>query len=355
MSNILVTGATGFLGGHVVKRLVYEGVNVTAIGRNKTIGNTLPKDVRFLQVSLEDRQRIFQAMQHQDFVIHFGALSSVWGKYENFYNSNVIGTQNIVDAALSYNVKRFVHVSTPSIYFNLQERTKVNVKENSVLPNPAINFYADVKSEDSILTQLGKENIHADDIHYIFLSHFHADHMCALNDFPKSKFICSKEAYLSVKNKKGVSAVKSAFIPNLLPTDFEQRVFFIEDSKIAQISSQSIKTIEEVFQKPLYDIWGDGSCLAINLSGHAKGQLGLIFENDKSETIFLVADAVWRSVGFRENRPPSKGNSTISKRCVLRLAKLSFPFIKYLALWVILFLCIISTNPFCFKFFLYLF
>lgn len=145
MSNILVTGATGFLGQHVVKRLVVKGYNVTAIGRNKTIGKTLPKDVRFISLSLEDRKGIFNAMQNQDVVIHCGALSSVWGKYEDFYTSNVVGTQNMVDAALLHNIKRFVHVSTPSIYFNLQDRSKINVKEDSLLPNPAINYYADTK------------------------------------------------------------------------------------------------------------------------------------------------------------------------------------------------------------------
>jgi len=163
-----------------------------------------------------------------------------------------------------------------------------------------------IKPEESILAQLAQENIFADDIQYIFLSHFHADHMCGLKDFPNSQFICSKEAYLSIKNKKDIGAVLSAYIPNLLPADFEERVSFIEDSKTTQMRNPSINTIIDVFQKPLFDIFGDGSCIAINLSGHAKGQYGLIFENDKKETIFLIADAVWRSVGYRENRPPSK-------------------------------------------------
>ncbi|WP_097072689.1 NAD-dependent epimerase/dehydratase family protein [Ureibacillus xyleni] len=142
---MLVTGATGFLGGHVVNRLVNEGYRVTAVGRNKYIGESLPADVHFVQVSLEDREGILKVMQNQDFVIHCGALSSVWGNYEDFYKSNVIGTQNMVDAAFSAGVKRFVHVSTPSIYFNLHDRSKLNVKENSEIPSPAINFYADTK------------------------------------------------------------------------------------------------------------------------------------------------------------------------------------------------------------------
>ncbi|MDN4494849.1 MBL fold metallo-hydrolase [Ureibacillus aquaedulcis] len=163
-----------------------------------------------------------------------------------------------------------------------------------------------VKAEDSILAQLEKENIFADEIRYIFLSHFHADHMCGLKDFPNSIFICSKEAYHSVKTKKGIGAAKSAYIPDLLPSDFEERALFIEDTKTAPVGSQTSSMISKVFQKPLYDLWGDGSCLAINLSGHAKGQFGLIFEDEKKETVFLVADSVWRSAAFRENRPPSK-------------------------------------------------
>ncbi|SOB99283.1 metallo-beta-lactamase superfamily protein [Ureibacillus xyleni] len=163
-----------------------------------------------------------------------------------------------------------------------------------------------VKEKDHIVEQLKRENIGVKEIKYIFLSHFHADHMCALKDFPYSQFICSKEAYLSVKNKKGVRAVLSAYIPTLLPEDFGKRVHFIEDKATALIDKPELNTIHKVFQKPLYDIWGDGSCLAINLSGHAKGQYGLIFENETNETIFLLADAVWRSKAFRENLPPSK-------------------------------------------------
>lgn len=143
--NILVTGATGFLGQHLVKRLAEEGYRVTAIGRNKTIGNALPGDVRFVQASLEDREAIFQAMQNQELVVHCGALSSVWGKYDTFYHANVLGTQNMVDSALFYKIKRFVHVSTPSIYFSLQERSKLDVKEDSALPNPPVNYYAKTK------------------------------------------------------------------------------------------------------------------------------------------------------------------------------------------------------------------
>lgn len=145
MSTILVTGATGFLGQYTVRRLVNKGFQVTALGRNKAVAATFPQEVRFIQVSLEDRKGIFNAMKDQEFVIHCGALSSVWGKYEDFFNANVAGTQNTADAALASGVKRFVHVSTPSIYFNLQERTKMDVKEDCILPHPSINFYAQTK------------------------------------------------------------------------------------------------------------------------------------------------------------------------------------------------------------------
>ncbi|WP_158582978.1 MBL fold metallo-hydrolase [Lysinibacillus yapensis] len=163
-----------------------------------------------------------------------------------------------------------------------------------------------VKENESIVEQLQQENIREEEIQYIFLSHFHADHMCGLKDFPNSTFICSKEAYDSVKNKQGIRAVMAAYIPNLLPHDFEERAIFIEDMQIAGMEHPPFEVISEVFEKPLYDLWGDRSCFAINLSGHAKGQYGLIFQDEKQQTIFLVADAVWRSAAYRENRPPSK-------------------------------------------------
>lgn len=140
----LVTGATGFLGQKLAYRLANMGYEVTAIGRNKQIGQKLEESgIEFIACSLEEREPIISACQGKDYVFHSGALSSPWGKYKDFYNSNVIGTRNIIEGSKQADVKRLIHVSTPSIYFYYDER--LDVKEHDTIPKQFVNHYAQTK------------------------------------------------------------------------------------------------------------------------------------------------------------------------------------------------------------------
>ena len=68
--------------------------------------------------------------------------------------------------------------------------------------------------------QLAQRGIEAKEISIIFISHFHADHVAALKDFPRAKFVYLPLAFASVRGKTGFSAVRKAFLPNLLPNAF---------------------------------------------------------------------------------------------------------------------------------------
>lgn len=140
----LVTGVTGFLGQKLAARLISMGYEVTGIGRNKVIGDSLSMiGVRFISASLEDKEKVEGACKDQDFVFHCGALSSPWGRYQEFYQSNVLGTQNIISGCQKHSVTRLIHVSTPSLYFHFDER--LNVKETDELPDKFVNHYAHTK------------------------------------------------------------------------------------------------------------------------------------------------------------------------------------------------------------------
>lgn len=142
--NVLVTGSTGFVGGALANRLHKMGVDVCATGRNRDKGEILQKNgIQFVAVDLADTKKVKSLCVHRDFVFHCGALSSPWGRYRDFYNANVIGTQNIVDGCLQHDVKRLIHVSTPSIYFNFRDR--LQVKEDDPLPTVMVNSYAQTK------------------------------------------------------------------------------------------------------------------------------------------------------------------------------------------------------------------
>ncbi len=137
----LVTGATGFLGGALARRLHGMGWDVTALGRNASRLDQLENEgMRALQLDLKDKNAMAAACKDQEIVFHCAALPSPWGNFEAFYQANVIGTRNVIRGCEENKVKRLVYVSTPSLYFGYSSR--MNVKETDALPEPVSNYAA---------------------------------------------------------------------------------------------------------------------------------------------------------------------------------------------------------------------
>lgn len=144
MNRALVTGATGCLGRHLALRLAEQGWRVTGMGRKKEYGIQLEaKGIQFYQGDLRDKSVAAEACANQDAVFHCAALSSPWGKYQDFYSSNVEATQHLVDGCRRADVQRFIHVSTPSVYFNY--RPRYDIHEDDPMPAKPVNHYAATK------------------------------------------------------------------------------------------------------------------------------------------------------------------------------------------------------------------
>ena len=138
--------------------------------------------------------------------------------------------------------------------------------------------------------QLSEIGISPHDVTHVIISHFHADHIGGLKDFTEAKFICLESAYEGVRNRTGFAALKNAFLPDLLPRDFEDRVMFLKDATV----SDEFAPFDRY-----HDVFGDGSILAFDLSGHAPGQMGII-----TGSRFFVADACYHSDSYRKMLPP---------------------------------------------------
>lgn len=134
--------------------------------------------------------------------------------------------------------------------------------------------------------QLLARGIQPDDVKYIILSHFHADHIGGCRDFPQATFICSRRDYEYLAPKSGMSALKEAFIPKLLPINFINRVQFVEEKPLVQPAH-----VGDIFTAG-YDVFGDGSVTAIFLPGHTHFQFGIVVQTEQ-KPYFLVADACW--------------------------------------------------------------
>lgn len=141
---VLVTGATGFLGKALARRLHARGDQVTALGRNPSILAELEHEgLRPLRADLGAGAAIRAACQGQEIVFHAGALSSAWGSAEAFFRANVLGTRHVIAGCEAAGVRRLVHVSTPSIYFRFESR--LDVREDAPLPAQPANEYVRTK------------------------------------------------------------------------------------------------------------------------------------------------------------------------------------------------------------------
>ena len=136
---VLLTGATGFLGKYVIEELKNNSYQVVAFGRNEKIGKTLiDENVEFFKGDIDNLDDLFKASQDCTAIIHAAALSAVWGKWEDFYNANVLGTKNIVQVCEEKNLK-LVFVSSPSIYAGAKDQ--LDVKEDEAPKENDLNYY----------------------------------------------------------------------------------------------------------------------------------------------------------------------------------------------------------------------
>jgi dihydroflavonol-4-reductase len=110
----LVTGATGFVGSHVARLLVERGDSVRAlVRRSSRIDNLAALDVEPVYGDLQDPDSLAQAVKSCERIFHVAADYRLWSRDpQELYRSNVEGTLNLLRAAKSECVQRFVYTST---------------------------------------------------------------------------------------------------------------------------------------------------------------------------------------------------------------------------------------------------
>jgi NAD dependent epimerase/dehydratase len=125
---VVVTGAGGFIGSHLVEALAAAGAATTAMVRYNSgslIGNLtfmdaeLRQAVRVVSGNIEDSDFVYQTIKGHDIVLHLAALIAIPYSYEaprSYVRANVEGTLNVLEAARRYDVTRVVHTSTSEVY-----------------------------------------------------------------------------------------------------------------------------------------------------------------------------------------------------------------------------------------------
>jgi len=113
---VFVTGASGFIGSHLVDRLVNFDYAVTALVRESSNLRFLPLDkIEITKGNLDDLKVLQEGMRGADSVFHLAALVSDWGRSQDFFKVNVEGTLNVMSAAYQAGVKKVILVSTCAV------------------------------------------------------------------------------------------------------------------------------------------------------------------------------------------------------------------------------------------------
>lgn len=118
MKKILITGATGFIGSHLAKRLCASGHTVSVLVRNNSDKRNL-EGLPVVQIpgDITDRAAVARAVSGQDVVFHMAALVAFWvprDQLSKFHEVNVEGSKNVFDACLDAGTSKVIYTSTLS-------------------------------------------------------------------------------------------------------------------------------------------------------------------------------------------------------------------------------------------------
>ncbi|MFQ6089331.1 MAG: NAD-dependent epimerase/dehydratase family protein [Candidatus Methanofastidiosia archaeon] len=153
---VLVSGATGLVGSHLVEKILEKGLKVKALVRKTSDLSHLKKlKVDLVFGDLENFKTLKKATENVDLVYH--AAAKILGEnFKDFYQTNVIGTENLLKASLESGVSRFIFLSTVSVYGS---RNIVDGKEE--LERKATSHYgrSKVLAEDLVMKYHFEKNL----------------------------------------------------------------------------------------------------------------------------------------------------------------------------------------------------
>lgn len=153
--------------------------------------------------------------------------------------------------------------------------------------------------EETLVAQLQRRGIAPQDIAHVVISHLHGDHIAGLRDFPAAGLMTMRDEVEAMDQRTRFGNLRHGTLPALLPADFRQRVRYAEDAPAVALPPE-LKPFEHGF-----DLFGDGSLLAVHLPGHSRGQIGIVFRQQNDRLTFMSADACWSMSALRQDRGPT--------------------------------------------------
>ncbi|HLZ80895.1 MAG TPA: NAD-dependent epimerase/dehydratase family protein, partial [Ktedonobacteraceae bacterium] len=114
---VLITGATGLLGGHLIKELQQRQENIRALVLPvENADNLAQQGIEVVRGDITDAKTLAAAVQNVDLVFHLAGMMGVWRPLEDYRLVNVTGSENLYNAAKKAGVRRYVHTSSHTVY-----------------------------------------------------------------------------------------------------------------------------------------------------------------------------------------------------------------------------------------------
>jgi len=154
MSKILVTGGAGFIGSHIVERLLEQGDQVVVLdnfssGKRQNLPENNANLLTVIDGDVADLEAVHQAVEGVDGVFHQAALVSVQESIDdpvNSFNNNTLGTFNVFEAARVHKVSKIVYASSAAIY---GQNEHIPLQENE-LPSPLSPYALDKRYAEEL-------------------------------------------------------------------------------------------------------------------------------------------------------------------------------------------------------------
>ena len=141
MTKSLVTGGAGFIGSNLVDLLVKKKHKVIVLdnfstGRRSNLSHQNKKNVKIIKIDISNSKNLYKHFVGVDYVFHLAGIADIVPSIENpnkYFNSNVVGTLNVVQAAKKVNIKKFIYAASASCYgipsdYPTNEKSKIDPK-----------------------------------------------------------------------------------------------------------------------------------------------------------------------------------------------------------------------------------
>ncbi len=150
----LVTGAGGFLGGAIARLLLERGDSVRTFSRSRY---ERLADCEQIQGDIADAAAVRKACEGVEVVFHVAGKVGLWGRYRDFYETNVGGTRSVLAACQDLGIRRLVFTGSPSVVFD--GRDVAGVDESAPYPDRFDSHYSRTKAiaEDMALSAASED------------------------------------------------------------------------------------------------------------------------------------------------------------------------------------------------------